>query len=118
MGACHGGIPQGSTLGPLLLLVYVNDMPLAVKHCCLLQFADDTCLICQGESPAVVGGLLNADLCLLSTWIRNSKMHFNFKKSSVMWFSVGSKHVDAQPQILIDDHPFSSYQAEVFWRHI
>ena len=42
-------------------------MPLVVKYCCLLQFADDTYLICQGESPAVVGTHLNADLCLLGS---------------------------------------------------
>ena len=47
-GSVTGGIPQGSALGPLLFLVYVNDIPLAVKHGCLLQFADDTCLVCQG----------------------------------------------------------------------
>ena len=101
-GSVMGGIPQGSVLGPLLFLVYVNDMPLVVKHGCLLQFADDTCL--QGESPAIVGAHWNADLCLLSTWIHNSKM---LKKSSVMWFSVRSRNNDAQPQILIDNVPLS-----------
>ena len=55
----------------------------------------------------MVGVYLNTDIHLLSTWIRNSKMHFNLEKSSVMWFSEGSKHADAQPQTLIDDHPLS-----------
>ena len=57
----------------------------------------------------MVGVYLNTDIRLLSTWIRNSKMHFNLKKSNVMWFSAheSSKHADAQPQILIDDHPLS-----------
>ena len=106
-GSVMGGIPQGSALGPLLFLVYVNEMPLAVKHSCLLQFADDTCLICQGDSPAMVGAHLNADLCLLSTWIHYSKMQFNLKKCSVIWFSVRSRNNSAHPQILIDNVPLS-----------
>ena len=36
--------------------------------------------------------LLNADLCLLCTWIHNSKVHFSLKRSSVMWFSVWAQH--------------------------
>jgi len=45
----QGGIPQGSALGPLLFLVYVNEMPSIVKYGKLLQFADDTTLICSGS---------------------------------------------------------------------
>ena len=57
-----GGIPQGSALSLLCMCVYVNDMPLQVQHSCLLQFADDTCLICLGDTPGIVA--LQDDLCM------------------------------------------------------
>lgn len=44
----HGGIPQGSALGPLFFLVYINEMPSQVSHGKLLQYADDTAMICLG----------------------------------------------------------------------
>ena len=43
-------MPQGSALGPLLFLVYVNAMPSLVQYGRLLQFADDTTLICSGDT--------------------------------------------------------------------
>ena len=55
----QGGIPQGSALGPLLFLVYVNAMPFVVKHSRLLQFADDTAVICSGANYDVVKKHLN-----------------------------------------------------------
>jgi len=50
----NGGIPQGSALGLLLFLNYMNDMPSQVKHGKLLQYADDTALICLGTSTEEV----------------------------------------------------------------
>ena len=106
MGTVLGGIPQGSALGPLLFLIYVNDMPLQVSNGCLLQFADDTCLICSGDSTDAVAKMLKDDLCDLSQWITISKMKLNLKKSSVMWFSIKQPSVP-QPPILHDDTPLT-----------
>ena len=89
-GSVLGGIPQGSALGPLLFLVYVNDMPLQVKDGGLVQFADDTCIICSGKTRKEVSEMLCSDLCSLSSWIRDSHMEINVKKSNIMWFSVRS----------------------------
>jgi len=61
-GTVLGGIPQGSALGPLLFLIYVNDMPLQVKNEILVQFADDTCLICYGDDCSSVSQMLCEDL--------------------------------------------------------
>ena len=72
-----GGIPQGSTLGPLLFLLHVNQMPSQVSS--LLQFADYTCLIYSAESPTAVIKLLQDDLNALSQWIVLSKMRLIFK---------------------------------------
>ena len=52
------GVPQGSTLGPILLLLYVNDMPQAVK-CDLFLYADDTVLTFQYENAIEIEGQLN-----------------------------------------------------------
>ena len=72
-GLVRGDIPQVSALGPLLFLVYVNDMPSQIKHGQLLQYADDTALLRSGATPGDVHRLLSEDLLCFS-W---SKMRLN-----------------------------------------
>ena len=86
-----GGIPQGSALGPLLLLIYMNSLPLQISQGLLLQYADDTALICSGPSPIAAGTVMNSQLVLIQPWIVTSKMKLNHSKSTVMWFK-GSSH--------------------------
>ena len=59
MGAAGGHSSGESTWS--FLYVYVNDMPLQVQHGCLLQVADDTCLICYVDIPGIVAD----DTCLI-----------------------------------------------------
>ena len=81
-GTVGGGIPQGSALGPLLFLVYMNNMPSQVHNGKLLQYADDTALICTGEDYCKVHIHVTTDLQYISNWIKMQ----NIAKSSVMWF--------------------------------
>ena len=59
--ACvSSGVPQGSILGPLLFLIYVNDMSQAVKYN-LFLYADDSCLVCQHKDINGIEKQLNKD---------------------------------------------------------
>ena len=68
-GLVHGGIPQGSPLGHLLFLIYMNDMAQHVPHGTLLQFADDTAIICSGGDCHDVHRQISEDLLAVSNWI-------------------------------------------------
>ena len=61
------GVPQGSMLGPLLFLLYVNDMPQAVNSE-LLLYTDDTCLIYMGKDTKTVKEQLNRYFNSLCKW--------------------------------------------------
>ena len=64
-----GGIPQGSALGPLLFLIYMNSLPLQISQGILLQYADDTALICSGPTPVEASIVMNSQLALIQQWI-------------------------------------------------
>ena len=61
------GVPQGTVLGPLVFLVYINDIVENLLSIVRL-FADNTSLACSTASMHDIEGILNHDLLILSTW--------------------------------------------------
>ena len=72
----QAGIPQGSTLGPLLFLIYINDLLNKLVSNPTL-FADDTSLFSIVTDPNVTANQINNDLHNISTWAYQWKMNFN-----------------------------------------
>ena len=75
-GIIQAGVPQGSVLGPLLFLVYINNLENCIKSS-VKFFADDTSLFSIVRDPLVSAGELNHDLGLISQWAYQWKMSFN-----------------------------------------
>ena len=74
------GVPQGSVLGPLLFLVYINDLHKSIKYCTVRHFADDTNLLISSNSPKQLQSHLNSDLKCLCKWLRANKICLNISK--------------------------------------
>ena len=79
------GVPQGSILGPLLFLIYINDINKAVLHGSLRLFADDANIFYKGGDSNILQQQIEADLSRLGQWLCNNKLSINFEKCNFMY---------------------------------
>ena len=80
------GVPQGSILGPLLFLIYINDIIHSSKLFKFTMFADDTCLFLSKPCLNTLEHELNSELIFVSNWLKANKLSLNVDKTKVMLF--------------------------------
>ena len=78
------GVPQGSILGPMLFLLFVNDLSDVVQHCTVNLYTDDTTIYSTDENPVVLGARMEKDLESVANWIRMNGLKMNVAKTQLM----------------------------------
>ena len=87
------GVPQGSILGPLLFLVYINDLSTVAQESFPLLFADDTSLYYKGKNLNDIAHVINKELSSISDWLAANKLSLNVDKTNYVIFTRNSKKI-------------------------
>ena len=85
--------PQGLVLGPLLFLLYINDLNNDVVHSKVHHFADDTNFLYASQSRKDLNKTINFELSNLVQWLRASKISLNVNKAEMVVFKIPTKQI-------------------------
>jgi len=86
------GVPQGSILGPLLFLLYINDLSKAIKYTALpILCADDTSILITSPNSNQLHSDLNIVFAQLNKWFKSNLLFLNFDKTHFIQFNNASK---------------------------
>ena len=104
------GVPQGSVLGPLLFLIFINDLTKQIDKCNIRLFADDTCLFSSSTNRNQIAANINHDLNKVQQWATFWQVEFGAHKSKVLNIS-NRLNQDNLPQILLNDTQIENVQS-------
>ena len=102
-------MPQGSVLGPLLFLLYINDIYKSPSLFTFYLFADDTSIILANNNLKGLKTLVNRELGNVNEWLKANKLSLNIKKSNFVIFRPRQKNMPFIPRIIILDSRTNTY---------
>ena len=95
------GVPQGSVLGPLLILIYINDLPNVSMTFTSYLFADDTTIYYESKDLSNLLKIANKDFRLIKRWLDANKLSLNIDKTNYIIFHSFSRNVPSDFTIKI-----------------
>lgn len=101
------GVPQGTILGPLLFLCYINDLPNCLTFSQSRLYADDTSLTYANNDINVINSRMNEDLANINIWLSANKLSLNMTKTEFLLMGSWQRlaHLNGPPSLFIDGAP-------------
>ena len=97
------GVPQGSILGPLLFLIYINDLACVSEKVFALLFADDSNMFLSGNDPDELIRTMNEEMITVVDWLKLNKLSLNLKKTHFILFSRKRKKVELKEELIVNN---------------
>ena len=107
------GVLQGSVLGPLVLLIYVNDIS-ENSLLSFLLFADDTNLFYSHRNPEILNQIANQKMCKVANWLRTNIFFLNISKTHFIVFKTENKEKPSNFEIKINKETFEQVNSTKF----